>query len=430
MKESTCNNTFLVESLDHNGRSRATAVADRSATNSGIVGLQHAVQSTNDTGSGRTNGVAQRYSTTVHVHLGQVQVQQSGVDQRHHGEGLVDLVVLHITRGHTRMLHRTRHSIRGGCGELHRVAGRIAEAADLEQRSELVLAGEFAAHDHHGGGSVVQLGSIGRRDSAVLLEGRLQGAHLVHLDRTELLVLRHHRGLGALLASDGDRRHLEIELTGLPSSRSTLITGDGESVLVLTGDAVLGGAGLAAVAHVLVVVDVPEAVVDQAIDDGVVSESVAVAGTRQIVRNVGHRLHTTRNGHITVARGNAQCRKHHSLHATGTHLVDGGGLGAQLQPSVDDGLASRGLAHTSRHNIAHKHLLKVLLVDARSLDSVGNGVSTEARSGQGCQRSAQLANRSTGNADHHHISVTQSGRHHSLLNLSESNSLHSYCVVG
>ena len=46
MKESTCNNTFLVESLDHNGRSGATAVADGSTTNGGIVGLQHAVQST------------------------------------------------------------------------------------------------------------------------------------------------------------------------------------------------------------------------------------------------------------------------------------------------------------------------------------------------------------------------------------------------
>jgi len=101
-----------------------------------------------------------------------------GVDQRHHRESLINLVKLHIPRRHTCMLQGTRHRVRGSGGELHRVAGRIAEAADLEQWSELVLAGELATDNHHRRGSVVP---VKRRVTTT--ENTLEKQHVCQIEK-------------------------------------------------------------------------------------------------------------------------------------------------------------------------------------------------------------------------------------------------------
>jgi hypothetical protein len=77
----------LVESFDHNGGSSAASVADGRAADGGVVGLQDAVQGTDDAGPGRANGVAQGHGAPVHVHLGQVQVQQSARHTKQHRPG-------------------------------------------------------------------------------------------------------------------------------------------------------------------------------------------------------------------------------------------------------------------------------------------------------------------------------------------------------
>ena len=55
-------------------KSVSTDIENRKSAHS--IKKPHMVR-TDDTRSGRADGVAQRHSTTVHVHLGQVQVQQS-----------------------------------------------------------------------------------------------------------------------------------------------------------------------------------------------------------------------------------------------------------------------------------------------------------------------------------------------------------------
>src|SRR5690606_15574047 len=75
----------------------------------------------------------------------------------------------------------------------------------------------------------------------------------------------------------------------------------GELVLRLPRERVPGGARLGARAHVLVVVDVPQPVVDQRVDDLRVAQAQAAAGAGQEVGSVRHRLHTAGHHDLGVA---------------------------------------------------------------------------------------------------------------------------------
>ena len=66
-------------------------------------------------------------------------------------------------------------------------------------------------------------------------------------------------------------------------------------------DLLLLRAQLGGVAHVEVVVHVPQAVVDHAVDDGLVAHAHAGARRRQVVRHVRHRLHAAGDDDVGVA---------------------------------------------------------------------------------------------------------------------------------
>ena len=75
-----------------------------------------------------------------------------------------------------------------------------------------------------------------------------------------------------------------------------------ERVLVLAGEAVLRRDHVAAVAHVHVLVRVPQAVVDHRVDDLAVAHAVAAARLGQHVGRVGHALHAARDDHARRRR--------------------------------------------------------------------------------------------------------------------------------
>jgi len=68
---------------------------------------------------------------------------------------------------------------------------------------------------------------------------------------------------------------------------------DGEVVLLFASDAVFFSNVLAGQAHVVVVVNVPQAVVHHGVDQLSVAETISLASIRQKIRCVGHGLHAT-----------------------------------------------------------------------------------------------------------------------------------------
>ena len=63
-----------------------------------------------------------------------VQVLELHVGEGHHGEGLVDLVQVHVTRRHARVLEGARHGQGRGGGEKHRGLLSVSEASNDGQR--------------------------------------------------------------------------------------------------------------------------------------------------------------------------------------------------------------------------------------------------------------------------------------------------------
>ena len=81
----------------------------------------------------------------------------------------------------------------------------------------------------------------------------------------------------------------------------------------------------------------------KSINNSVVAESIASAGTRQVIRNVAHTFHTPCNDDIAISCLDTESSLHDGFHARSTHLVDGGTGHVQMQARVDHSLAGGSL---------------------------------------------------------------------------------------
>ena len=66
----------LVESLNNDGRRSSASVADRRASDGGVLLGEHVVESTDDTSTRAADGVTQSHRSSVSVHTIDIQVQQ------------------------------------------------------------------------------------------------------------------------------------------------------------------------------------------------------------------------------------------------------------------------------------------------------------------------------------------------------------------
>ena len=85
------------------------------------------------------------------------------------------------------------------------------------------------------------------------------------------------------------------------------------AILILPRERILPGAKLRAVSHVLGLIRIPEAI----LDDTVLGAGVAEPGSRpkrsEKVRRTGHALHPSRNNGAALAKFDFVCREHHRL---------------------------------------------------------------------------------------------------------------------
>ena len=132
---------------------------------------------------------------------------------------------------------------------------------------------------------------------------------------------------------------------------------DGVFVLLPPGHSVLVGHDLAGAAHVIVLVGIPEAVVDHGVDRLPVPEAHSLPHLRKEVGAVGHRFHPAGDDDLRIARGDPLGGQHHGLQARATDLVDrqGGDLGRQA--GAEGGLARGSLPEARGHDVAQDDLV-------------------------------------------------------------------------
>ena len=92
------------------------------------------------------------------------------------------------------------------------------------------------------------------------------------------------------------KRHSFMALTALRCEFS------GVFVLLFARDPVLLGNILAGVAHVIVVVNVPQAVMNHRVDDLLIAQTESFARVRQKIRSIGHALHAAGDDHVLNCR--------------------------------------------------------------------------------------------------------------------------------
>src|SRR6185312_8238630 len=97
----------------------------------------------------------------------------------------------------------------------------------------------------------------------------------------------------ALFWRNGDGHDFGAKAAFAPGCRCFTMRFEREPVLLLARDRMLFGDVLACDSHVVIVVDIPQAVVDHGIHRGRITQPESLARLRQQIGRVAHRFHST-----------------------------------------------------------------------------------------------------------------------------------------
>ena len=150
-------------------------------------------------------------------------------------------------------------------------------------------------------------------------------------------------------------------------------------ILLVTSHAVLLRDHLCRVAHVEIVVMVPQPIPDDPVDRLGVTQALALARFGQVVRSVRHRLHAASNRDLQVTGLDRLRGEHHGLETGATDLVDGDGRGAVGDAGEPQRLPRRVLPEPGLQHVAHQHFLDLLAGHAAARQRLAYDNATELR---------------------------------------------------
>ena len=179
-------------------------------------------------------------------------------------------------------------------------------------------------------------------------------------------------------------------------------------VLVLARDLVAFGAQFVGNAHVKVVDDVPQTVVDHGILKLPRTHAVAETGLFQVVGRPAHALHAAGHHHLGIPHLDGLGRQHDRLQGRPADLVDRDGLDLPGHAGLDRGLLGRVLAVAAGQHLAHDHFVDGTFVDPGPGHGLTDHDATQVRGADAGQGSVETAQRRSDRADDdgflHHIS--------------------------
>ena len=132
-------------------------------------------------------------------------------------------------------------------------------------------------------------------------------------------------------------------------------------------------------AHVVVVVNVPQAIVHHGVDDLRVAETVSLARLRQKIGSVGHGFHSAGDDDGTVSGLHRLRRERDGFQSGAADFVDCHGTCRGRESAEDGGLARRILAESGGDDVAHDALVDLRGIDAGALDGLANRDGAELR---------------------------------------------------
>ena len=300
------------------------------------------------------------------------------------GKGLVGLDQVDVIDGDAGLLHGVAGSDHGADAHDLGIHAALAPADQLGHGLQTVLGHSLAGGQHDGGSAVVDAGGVGGGNAlgaligSILAAGGLEGVdhHGVgglgaHGERTLQLgdAVRGDTGLGILILGEGNHFLLDldhhgddlvIEPAGGLGGLGLLLGGGGELVLLAAGDTpdvvdILGSG-----AHVIVVIGVPQAVLDHGVHQLLVAHTSAPAGVHGGKRSGAHVLGTAADHDVGVTGQDGTGTLDDGLHAGAAdhaHGIGGDGIG---DTSLDGDLTGHILALGRGQDAAEHQLIHIL----------------------------------------------------------------------
>ncbi len=303
----------------------------------------------------------------VDVDLVEVEAEFAGDGDGGDGEGFVDLVEIDFVLAPSGFLPELANGVHRG----HHDPRRIQSAGGLGDNAGERLLAKLLRHaragDDQGRRAVVHAGCVAGGHGAVLLERGFELAQDFDgrvLARAFVLLEQDH--LALLLAGNFDGNDLVLEAALLDRRDGLAMRVDGVLVLLLARDLVFVGDVLAGVAHVIVVVDVPEAVLDHRVDERAVAEAVALACVKQQVGRVGHGLHAAGDDDLAVVGEDGLRRQADRFQSRTADFVDGHGADRRRNSRAQCGLTRGVLSQTRAHHVAHDDFIHRRRVHTRA----------------------------------------------------------------
>mgnify|MGYP003287761664 CR=1 FL=1 len=127
------------------------------------------------------------------------------------------------------------------------------------------------------------------------------------------------------------------------------------------------------------------------VDDHVVPEAVTEPGLLEDVRRVRHRLHAAGHDHAVVPGADHLVGHLDGANARGADFVDRVGRRLLWEPGADCGLACWGLPRSTLKDLAHDHVLDLVVGDVDAVESSADRDRAELGGLAVPQRSAQLS---------------------------------------
>ena len=166
-----------------------------------------------------------------------------------------------------------------------------------------------------------------------------------------------------------------------------------ELVLLLPRDAVFLGYQLARNAHVIIFVNVPQAVRDHRIENFLIAQPKPASRALQQVGTVRHGLHPARNHHFRLAKLNRLRRQRYRFQSRSANFIDRHCRNARIEPTAQRRLPRRILSQPSLHHITHYRFVYYVRLDARSPHSFRDHFRAEFRRGERRKPSHEFPNR-------------------------------------
>lgn len=332
--------------LNDKSGSTATAVADTSAANLGTLLLEDGGEGGDDTGTRGTERVANGNRAAVDVDFVSRKVEELHVGEGNDGEGLVDLVKVDIVLSETGVLDGLGDGGSRSDSEALRLTLGIGPAQNLGNGLNTELLDLGLGHEDNSGGTIIDGGGVGGGDGAVGLESRAHSLELSLVQVLDLIVAVNGDVGLATAAANLDRDNL-LEETSLGGGLGLLVRVDSVLVLSFTSELVLDSAELGLETHVLLLVNIGQAILEDTVDESLVAVLGAVAEVGKVVRSVGHGLSSASDDNIGGAEHDVLGTEDDGLEGRSADLVDGGGNGGLGEAGAHGALACRSLAEAA-----------------------------------------------------------------------------------